>query len=119
MTKEECVWSLRKLIEHQEKMHQQDFYEKTPDGDKLLGKINPDNDMTYQTLLAALACVERSNELQPGIDMTGSRAESSAHVLRGLISYHERMTMGNYPERDFYLDALRYALSLVENEIKA
>ena len=47
----------------------------------------------------------------------GFRAESSAHVLRGLISYHERMTMGNYPERDFYLDALRYALSLVEKEI--
>lgn len=46
-----------------------------------------------------------------------NRAESCAHVLRGLISYHERMTMGNYPERDFYLDALRYALSLVEAEI--
>lgn len=46
-----------------------------------------------------------------------SRAESCAHVLRGLISYHERMTMGNYPERDFYLDALRYALSLAEKEI--
>lgn len=45
-----------------------------------------------------------------------SRAENCAHVLRGLISYHERMTMGNYPERDFYLDALRYALSLVERE---
>lgn len=41
-------------------------------------------------------------------------AETSAQVLRGLISYHERMTMGNYPERDFYLDALRYALSAVE-----
>lgn len=46
----------------------------------------------------------------------GSEAESCAHVLRGLISYHERMTMGNYPERDFYLDALRYALYLVERE---
>ena len=41
-------------------------------------------------------------------------AETSAQVLRGLISYHERMTMGNYPERDFYLDALKYALSAVE-----
>ena len=46
-----------------------------------------------------------------------SRAENCVHVLRGLISYHERMTMGNYQERDFYLDALRYALSLAENEI--
>lgn len=43
-----------------------------------------------------------------------SDAESCAHVLLGLISYHERMTMGNYPERDFYLDALRYALNCVE-----
>lgn len=41
-------------------------------------------------------------------------AESCAHVLRGLISYHERMTMGHNPERDFYLDALRYALNCVE-----
>ena len=56
------------------------------------------------------------NEI-PVCNETISRAESCAHVLRGLISYHERMTMGNYPERDFYLDALRYALSLVENEI--
>ena len=46
-----------------------------------------------------------------------SRAESCVHVLRGLISYHERMTMGNYQERDFYLDAMRYALSLVEKEL--
>lgn len=43
-----------------------------------------------------------------------SEAETSAQVLRGLISYHERMTMGNYPERDFYLDSLKYALSAVE-----
>ena len=41
-------------------------------------------------------------------------AESCAHILRGLISYHERMTMGNCPERDFYLDALRFALACVE-----
>jgi hypothetical protein len=50
------------MIKHQEKMHQQDFYEKTADGEKLLGKINPDNDMVYQTLLVALECVERSAE---------------------------------------------------------
>lgn len=46
-----------------------------------------------------------------------SKAETTAHVLRGLISYHERMTMGLYPERDFYLCALRYALELVEREM--
>lgn len=44
-----------------------------------------------------------------------SVAESCIYVLRGLISYHERMTMGNYPERDFYLDALKYALECVES----
>ena len=45
-----------------------------------------------------------------------SRAESCIHVLRGLISYHERMTMGEAPERDFYLDALRFALDCVEEK---
>ena len=44
-------------------------------------------------------------------------ARSSACILRGLISYHERMTIGNYPERDFYLNALRFALSCVEEKI--
>lgn len=47
-----------------------------------------------------------------------SKAETTAHVLRGLISYHERMTMDMYPERDFYPRALRYALELVEREIE-
>lgn len=47
-----------------------------------------------------------------------SQAEWSARILRGLISYHERMTMGMYPERDFYPRALRYALELVEREIE-
>lgn len=46
-----------------------------------------------------------------------SKEESTAQVLRGLISYHERMTMGSYPERDFYLDALRFALACVEEKI--
>lgn len=43
--------------------------------------------------------------------------EGCAHILRGLISYHERMTMGNYPERDYYLDALRFALECVEDRL--
>ena len=47
-----------------------------------------------------------------------SMEETAANVLRGLISYHERMTMGMYPERDFYPRALRYALELVEREIE-
>ena len=47
-----------------------------------------------------------------------SQAENCVHVLRGLISYHVRMTMGNYPERDFYLSALRYALELAEAEMQ-
>lgn len=49
---------------------------------------------------------------------TVSDEEDYAHILRGLISYHERMTMGMYPERDCYTKALRYALGLVEREIK-
>lgn len=43
-----------------------------------------------------------------------SRKKSCIHILQGLISYHERMTMGNYPERDFYLSALKYALESVK-----
>ena len=54
----------------------------------------------------------------PTVNLATSESKSCAHVLRGLISYHKRMTMDNYPERDFYLDALQYALSLVEKEIK-
>lgn len=48
-----------------------------------------------------------------------SRVESCIHVLRGLISYHERMTMGEAPERDFYLDALRFALDCVEEKTQS
>lgn len=44
-------------------------------------------------------------------------AENCTHILRGLISYHERMTMGNYPERDFYLKALKFALQCVEEKL--
>lgn len=46
-----------------------------------------------------------------------SAEEGCAHILRGLISYHQRMTMGNCPERDFYLDALRFALACVEEKL--
>lgn len=67
MTCKECAWALQKMIKHQEKMHKQDFYEMTPDGEKLLGKINPDNDLTYQTLLVALECVERALKTQKTI----------------------------------------------------
>lgn len=42
--------------------------------------------------------------------------EATIHILNGLISYHERMTMGMYPERDFYLEALRYALKCVQEK---
>lgn len=67
MTYKECAWALRKMIKHQEKMHKQDFYEMTPDGEKPLGKINPDNDLTYQTLLVALKCVERALKIKKTI----------------------------------------------------
>lgn len=61
-----------------------------------------------------MSLVEMNTSLTPR-----SEVENCVHVLRGLISYHERMTMGNYPERDFYLDALRYALRLAEKEAQA
>lgn len=48
-----------------------------------------------------------------------TQAEFTAHILRGLISYHERMTIGLYPDRDFYKNSLKYALELVEREIEA
>ena len=61
-------------------------------------------------------------------------AEWSAHVLRSLISYHERMHMGELLNHDGstfcekqtecpaaqhhgYLHALKYALSVVEEKI--
>lgn len=59
MTYKECAQSLRKMIQHREKMHQEDFYEMTPEGEKLAGKINPDADLAYQVMLVALECVER------------------------------------------------------------
>lgn len=42
--------------------------------------------------------------------------EGYLHVIRGLISYHERMTMGGSPEKDYYLDALRFALECMEEK---
>lgn len=53
----------------------------------------------------------RSSQIQ-----TVSKEESCKHILRGLISYHKRMTMEHYPERDFYVDALEYALECVEEK---
>lgn len=47
-----------------------------------------------------------------------SQAESCAHMLRGLISYHERMTMGDCPEKDPWVDELRFALACVQEKIK-
>lgn len=44
--------------------------------------------------------------------------EGYIHVLRGLISYHERMTMGDAPQKDYYLDALKFALRCMEEKLK-
>ena len=48
------------MIGHHERMHKQGFYEMTPEGGKFAGKINPESDLAYQTLLVALKCVERA-----------------------------------------------------------
>lgn len=61
---------------------------------------------------------EKEEKLSISAEQTISeKAVSAVHILRGLISYHERMTMGDYPERDFYLDGLRFALACVEEKI--
>ena len=46
-----------------------------------------------------------------------SDAEWSRFVLRGLISYHRRITMGNYPELDGWRQGLEFALACVEEKI--
>lgn len=45
-----------------------------------------------------------------------SEAEWSRFVLRALINYHDRMTMCD--EKDPFNKGLRYALALVEKEIR-
>lgn len=52
--------------------------------------------------------------VESGIIKISTRKETCLHVLRGLISYHERMTMGDFPVKDFYVDTLRYAIQCVE-----
>lgn len=46
-----------------------------------------------------------------------SEAEWSRFVLRALINYHKRMTMGDYPELDHWKIGLEFALSCVEEKI--
>ena len=46
-----------------------------------------------------------------------SEAEWSRFVLRALINYHERMTMGDGPELDLWKNGLKFALSCVEEKI--
>ena len=47
-----------------------------------------------------------------------TKEEWTCFVLRGLISYHKRMTMGKYPELDGWMDALKFALECVEEKMK-
>lgn len=49
---------------------------------------------------------------------TSTKAEKAARALRMIISYHERVTHGVYPELDFFPHALQYALDLVVKEIE-
>lgn len=52
--------------------------------------------------------------VEAGVIKVSTRKETCIHVLRALISYHERMTMGDFPVKDFYVDTLRYAIQCVE-----
>jgi hypothetical protein len=45
-------------------------------------------------------------------------AENAEHMIRCLISYHERTHAGTLSEPDNYLSALRYAYSLVTRELE-
>ena len=45
-------------------------------------------------------------------------AENAQHMLVCLISYHERTHAGTLGQRDPYLGALKYSLSLVEKELE-
>ena len=57
--------------------------------------------------------LEESGVLRPV-----SEAEWSRFVLRALISYHERITMGEYPSLDCWKRGLEFAVSCVEEKIK-
>ena len=47
-----------------------------------------------------------------------SDAEWSRFVLRGLLSYHGRTTMGAYPELDCWKAGIEFALACVEEKIQ-
>ena len=46
-----------------------------------------------------------------------SDAEWARFVLRGLISYHNRTTMGYHPDLDCWKRGLEFALACVEEKI--
>lgn len=54
--------------------------------------------------------------VESGAIKVATRKETCIHVLRGLISYHKRMTMGDFPGKDFYVEALEFALECVEEK---
>lgn len=61
---------------------------------------------------AALEAAVRSGSVEPVSD-----AEWSRFVLRALLSYHERITMGGNPELDCWKQGLQFAISCVEEKI--
>lgn len=48
-----------------------------------------------------------------------SREEYYLAILRGLISYHKRMTMCKETPYDPYLEALRFAYAAAEEKVKS
>lgn len=48
-----------------------------------------------------------------------SPEECYLFVLRGLISYHERMTMKESTQYDVYLESLRFAYKAAEEKVKS
>ena len=46
-----------------------------------------------------------------------TQAEWSRFVLKALISYHERITMGGHPDLECWKRGLEFAVSCVQKEI--
>lgn len=84
---------------------------------KMLG-LKPEPSMEFKCPIDLDAIPGKKETVRSSQIQTVSKKENCKQILRGLISYHKRMTMEHYPERDFYVDALEYALECVEEKNK-
>lgn len=64
------------------------------------------------------SCGERVNFNHIVQKLCMTDAENASHLLNGLINYHERAVGFRPDDTDHYVDALRYALLLVEERFE-